>query len=146
MPTQNMEKLQFSLRLNEVMDESPLGIPVKGSGRQMVVAKMFGVGQKAARKWMEGEGFPEMEKCIQIAKKLNVSLEWLLTGRGDKRVLDNSDLVLSQFLALWFQMSKPLQIDILHYSSFLIEKTRVSVGPTVTAEAKVKTGPTKTTH
>lgn len=139
-----MEKIQFARRLNEVMDESPLGIPAKGAGRQIVVAKMFGVGQKAARKWMEGEGFPEMEKCIQIAKKLGVSLEWLLTGRGDKRVMDGSDFNLSRLLGLWFQMSESLQMDVLNYSSFILEKSRVSISQTPSSEADI--GSSKSKH
>ena len=69
------EKMNFSVRLNAALDGSPLGIPPKGDGRQVLVAKLFGVGQKSARKWMEGEGFPELEKCIIIAKKLSVSFE-----------------------------------------------------------------------
>lgn len=73
----------FSKRLNDLCDES--GIPEKGKGRQLAVAKLFGVSQKAARKWLEGEGVPEYERCYTMAVHFNVNYEWLMTGRGLKR-------------------------------------------------------------
>ena len=123
------EKAKFSARLNMALDESPLGIPAKGEGRQVVVAKMFSVGQKAARKWMEGEGFPEMEKCIIIARKLNVSIEWLLTGRGKRHMIDDANAGLTKLLALWFRMSEPLQNEVIDYSAYLIEKSQPAQSP-----------------
>lgn len=74
------EKTAFSQRLNIVADM--LSIPPKGENRQKLLGRMFGVSQEAARKWLAGEGLPQMEKCIEIAKKACVSIEWLLTGRG----------------------------------------------------------------
>lgn len=74
------EKIAFSARLNKVADM--LSIPPKGENRQKLFGKMFGVSQEAARKWFAGEGLPQMQKCIEIAKKSSVSIEWLLTGRG----------------------------------------------------------------
>lgn len=122
-------KADFSRRLNLVLDESPLGIPAKGQGRQTFVAKLFGVGQKAARKWLEGEGYPEMEKSIEIALRLNVALEWLLTGRGDKRMVDQSDHQLAELLNQWFQMPEPLKTELMTYSKFLIEKLKTNPIP-----------------
>lgn len=40
----------------------------------------FNVSQKAARKWLEGEGFPKTERILQIARKLGASENWLLNG------------------------------------------------------------------
>ena len=74
------EKIAFSERLNMVADM--LNIPPKGENRQKLLGKMFGVSQEAARKWLAGEGLPQLQKCIEIAKKSSVSIEWLLTGRG----------------------------------------------------------------
>jgi len=78
------KKAAFSDRLNELCDED--GIPPKGKNRQKLVGERFSVSQKGARKWLEGEGFPDMEKCLEIAEEFNVTVEWLLTGRGPKRV------------------------------------------------------------
>lgn len=74
------EKNEFAERMNKVADM--LGVPPKGANRQQIFGKLFGVSQESARKWLSGESFPQTEKCIEIAKKAKVSIEWLLTGRG----------------------------------------------------------------
>lgn len=72
----------FAVRLNELCDD--MGVPPKGQARQTLVGKLFGVTQKGARRWLEGEGLPETKKCIQIATWGSVNFEWLMTGRGPK--------------------------------------------------------------
>ena len=62
------------------------GVPPKGKGRQVIVGKMFGVSQKGARKWLEGEAIPDTKRIPEIAKKLGVRGEWLLTGMGSMTV------------------------------------------------------------
>lgn len=42
---------------------------------------MFGVSQKGARKWLEAESIPDTKRIPQMAARLGVSAEWLLTGR-----------------------------------------------------------------
>jgi transcriptional regulator with XRE-family HTH domain len=74
------EKLAFAKRLNEACDMA--GIPPKGKGRQQTIAKMFGVTQKGARKWLEGEAIPETKRIPEISRALRVAGEWLLTGTG----------------------------------------------------------------
>ncbi len=79
----DQEREAFSQRLNEICDD--MGVPPKGNGRQLKVAKQFEVNQKGARKWLEGEAMPQMTTMIAIARWAEVSIEWLITGRGDKR-------------------------------------------------------------
>ena len=79
-------KEEFSRRLNKALDLA--GIPPKGRGRQVAVAKMFGVSQKGARKWLEGESIPDTKRLPEIARRLNVRGEWLLTGQGPMRVTE----------------------------------------------------------
>lgn len=76
-------KQAFSDRMNIALDMS--GFPAKGKGRQGSVAKMFGVSQQAARKWLEGESIPDTKRISEIAKKLKVSGEWLITGGGSPK-------------------------------------------------------------
>lgn len=75
----NDERAAFSRRLNQALDAA--GIPPKSKGRQGLVGEMFGVSQKGARKWLEGEAIPSMRRIPQIADTLGISAEWLLTGR-----------------------------------------------------------------
>ena len=75
------EKQAFSDRFNAILDKA--GIPQKGKGRQGIVAKMFGVSDKGARKWIEGESIPQTTKLPSIIEKFKdtgVTAEWLLTG------------------------------------------------------------------
>lgn len=70
----------FARRLNMACDHGNL--PPKGYGRQVTLAKLAGVGQKGARKWLEGEAFPRVWRLEQLAKKLGVRSQWLMTGEG----------------------------------------------------------------
>ena len=84
---QNMQNniyFEFSQRLNQVADL--LKVPPVGKNRQSVMGKMFGVSQEAARKWLSGEGMPQLAKCIEICNKANISIDWLLTGKGQMLV------------------------------------------------------------
>lgn len=74
------EKREFAERMNKVADI--LGIPPKGSNRQELLGRVFGVSQESARKWLSGESIPQIAKCIEIAKRAGVGFEWLMTGRG----------------------------------------------------------------
>lgn len=74
----------FAGRVNTVCDI--LRIPPAGKNRQAELGKLFGVSQKAARKWLVGEGFPDTAICIQMALKAEVSFDWLMTGRGPQFV------------------------------------------------------------
>lgn len=71
----------FSKRLNQALDN--IGYPPKGSGRQVQLAKDFSVSQKGARKWLEGESMPSMTRLSELASRLGVSTEWLMSGRGE---------------------------------------------------------------
>lgn len=80
MVTTQKEREAFAARLNLALDRA--GVPPKGKGRQDAVAERYGVSQKGARKWLEGEACPVMARLTQIARDLKISSEWLLTGRG----------------------------------------------------------------
>lgn len=45
---------------------------------QEELADMLGVSRQAVSKWESGEGYPEVEKLLIIAKELNVSLDSLM--------------------------------------------------------------------
>ncbi|MCX8003685.1 MAG: hypothetical protein N2688_01825 [Burkholderiaceae bacterium] len=71
----------FARRMHEVCDA--LGIP-PGRGRQTALGKRFGVTPKAARKWLEGLGYPDLDLALRIAHEARVSALWLLQGEGPK--------------------------------------------------------------
>lgn len=92
--TESTELVEFARRLNELCDD--MRVPPKGNARQTYVAKLFGVSQKGARKWLEAEGYPKLEMCKTIATWGGVQVEWLLTGRGNKSIYDSTPLNVEQ--------------------------------------------------
>jgi len=78
----NQIRQEFAARMNEVCDA--LEIP-KGHGRQSMLGKRFEVSPKAARKWLMGQGYPEMAMAVRIANEAGVNLAWLLQGTLPKR-------------------------------------------------------------
>lgn len=69
-------KLDFAKRLHKGMDLA--GYPVRGRAR--VLSQEFGISDKGAGKWLNGEAIPETSKIPYLAKFLKVNAEWLLTG------------------------------------------------------------------
>lgn len=67
---------EFAKRLNEAMDNN--AYPPLNQGRQVVAAQVFGVSQAAARKWLIGESMPALTRVEEIARRLGVSINWLL--------------------------------------------------------------------
>ncbi len=47
---------------------------------QEELAELLGVSRQAVSKWELGEGYPEVEKLLILSKKLNISLDSLMTG------------------------------------------------------------------
>lgn len=52
---------------------------------QVECAKLIGVTQPSVWEWANGRTAPSIENSITLAKKLNVCVEWILTGEGPKR-------------------------------------------------------------
>lgn len=118
------QKRDFARRLNDAIDESPFGIPAKGDGRSSAVGKLFGVSQRAAWKWLAGEGYPQLGRAISIAKRLKISVEWLLTGQGDKHVISDSNIELAHLLEIWHKMPETVQDQFLRLGEALIMPTQ----------------------
>lgn len=59
---------------------------------QSALGKAFNVSAPMAWNYMNGEKKPSMNKAIEIASRLNVCTEWLLSGRGPKRPDDALDM------------------------------------------------------
>ncbi|MBP5170412.1 MAG: helix-turn-helix transcriptional regulator [Oscillospiraceae bacterium] len=60
--------------------ENLQAIRKKNQLSQEELAELLGVSRQAVSKWELGEGYPEVEKLLLISKKLNVSLDSLMTG------------------------------------------------------------------
>ena len=52
----------------------------KNQMSQEELAELLGVSRQAVSKWELGDGYPEVEKLLILSKKLNISLDSLMTG------------------------------------------------------------------
>ena len=52
----------------------------KNQMSQEELAELLGVSRQAVSKWELGEGYPEVEKLLVLSKKMNISLDSLMTG------------------------------------------------------------------
>lgn len=73
----------FADRLNESLDA--IGFAARGEGRQTALGNYMGLTQKAARKWLVGEGYPGEDNRNKLARLCKVRYEWLMTGNGERR-------------------------------------------------------------
>lgn len=87
---------EFAARLNEALTDAGWVI---GYGRRIRLAQLVGLSGESCRKWLNGESLPTMEHAIQVALHLGVYVEWLLTGRGPKRLPDPDTLKLVECAA-----------------------------------------------
>ena len=69
----------FADRLDKALDHARTP---KGRARRGAVAKKFGVSTESVRKWLTGDSIPDTKRIPEIAKKLGVNGNWLLTGDG----------------------------------------------------------------
>ncbi len=69
-------------------------IELRGSS-QSAVAKHFAISQSAVNQWIAKDKAPKVARLSELARFLNVDLEWLLNGRGamvaDLRASDGGD-------------------------------------------------------
>jgi phage repressor protein C with HTH and peptisase S24 domain len=80
-PRRDLGRLkEFSSRFNDVLDQ--LNVPQLGDGRQRVVGEMFKVSQVTARNWLDAQSYPGLEQIDNIARRLNVRADWLISGEG----------------------------------------------------------------
>ena len=78
--------MSFAEKLKQVRKEKQLS--------QEELAFMFEVSRQAVSKWELGDGYPEVEKLIILAKKLNVSLDYLLDIEVGKQTSTTSKSIL----------------------------------------------------
>lgn len=72
-------KQSFSIRLREALQEK-----WPGERMQAIWAAKLGVSAPTLSEWLNGIKMPGTEKLIEVCLALNVGVEWLATGKGDK--------------------------------------------------------------
>ena len=102
--------------------------------KQADIARATGKSTAAVTKWLRGENVPKAENLKAIAKLLEVSDEWLLTGKN-LTVLENQDL---QTLSEWDETT-PIEedeIEIPFFQNFSFDCGSGSVGEALKAQSQ----------
>ncbi|WP_158882875.1 helix-turn-helix transcriptional regulator [Rhodanobacter sp. L36] len=58
---------------------------IRNEGSMASIARRCGFSEGAVRSWRDGQSDISRERCVVMAKTLNVSLIWLITGEGSMR-------------------------------------------------------------
>ncbi len=80
-----MEYLNYAKRLKELQSD-------KGIKTQIELSAWMGFSKSIVSAWMRGEKIPSMDTALKIAEMFDVRVEWLLTGKGSKRITDAPQL------------------------------------------------------
>lgn len=96
-PTES-EPSEFWKRL--VQCWSARNLPTTQNG----IARKLTMSQGSVRRWFAGEGFPETETLIEVARLGRVSIDWLLTGKHHPSGVDKD---LDELLDLWEHLDGP---------------------------------------
>ena len=91
-----------------------------GKPTQAEIAKALGVKQAGVSKWKSGENIPRVQYLVETAKQTGVSLEWLITGAGERFAGDKAD-PLAVFLA---SLDEDTRKEVLEFARFRSSKNK----------------------
>lgn len=72
------DKLDFSRRLHQVLDD--MGWPQRGRIAMLKRSLREDLTENSVRKWLRGEGLPEVKRLGELSRITGKSVQWLLTG------------------------------------------------------------------
>ncbi len=112
--TKPHDREAFARRLQQAIDESDLmGVP------QGAVGKEFGVKGASVSYWLGAKKMPDMGHAIIVARRLNVAVEWLLTGRGTMRITEGASRQSLALIGTFERLSPRGKGELLGYASFV---------------------------
>ena len=82
-----MDRSTFRQRFTWACAQAWYDLAIRGN--QTRLANLLGVKSQAISQWLTHDTFPATAHMVLIAEKLNVSLDWLFTGRGNPIPGDN---------------------------------------------------------
>lgn len=80
------DKIAFAKRLNQALDD--IGWPARGRAPKLKGTLRDSISIVAIRKWLLGDGMPEMKRIGELSQITGKSVQWLLTGNdaGDSSI------------------------------------------------------------
>jgi len=80
-----MDYLAFGTRINALRIE-------KGIKTQKRLAEELNVSTSIVSEWIRGEKLPSLDTAITLADFFGCCVEWLITGKGPKRIQDEKNI------------------------------------------------------
>lgn len=111
--TADMEESTFWTRVLEALRDH--GVT---SGQQTYVAKLIKIKQPSVAEWVTGS-IPSMQNARKLSLKLGVNVEWLLTGRGEKRPGRPSDPIAEELWQLWPKLDDAAKKNLIGYAAVM---------------------------
>ena len=108
-----MEYKDFAKNLKELQSE-------KGLKTQIDLARFIGVSKSFVSVLLLGEKLPSMSTALEICKKFDVNLDWLMLNKGDK--LQNK-AIKSSFYQDFDRLSPEQQKQVAQYVAFIASQT-----------------------
>ncbi|HEY3658240.1 MAG TPA: helix-turn-helix transcriptional regulator [Steroidobacteraceae bacterium] len=90
---------------------------------QTVVAKLIGIKQPSVHLWAKGRTMPSMSNVVELATKLHVDANWLLTNAKTKKKPHDIDQAASELMAMWPKLSDITKGRLLGIASQSIQET-----------------------
>lgn len=87
------------------------------AAQQTHVASLVKIKQPSVAEWANGDTLPSMKNARVLAEKLGVNVEWLLTGRGEKRPGRPSDAYAEQLWASWPKLTEDVKQKIIGFAA-----------------------------
>lgn len=125
-----MAENTFYARLMGAFGEKFPGLPTT----QKSVGKQLGIDQSDLSRYKTGDRLPTLERSITLATELEVSVEWLLTGRGPRKPLQTLPPGIEELLDFWDKLPPEAQRDVIGYAK-ITRATTPTTGPERLSEA-----------
>lgn len=115
-PMENLG-LGFSQRLRKAINDAGM------SGMNNIeLGKFFDVTSAQVGNWLKGddERLPRVKKGLEIAEKLQISYEWLMTGNTSKESTGSPEN--DMFFCLFLESSEKVQQEIRSYAAYIMSR------------------------
>jgi DNA-binding XRE family transcriptional regulator len=90
---------------------------------QAYAAKLLGIRQPSVAEWNQPRGAPTIDNAIALGLRLNVSVDWIYTGREPKRPGPPDDPIAQELWDVWGRLEEAHKQQLLGYA-------RLSAHPT----------------
>lgn len=112
--TQPMSHRTVWQRMKEALSEA------RKPSTQVEVAKALDIQQPSISDWNKPGGYPSIENAVAVARMAGCCVEWLLTGRGPKR-LPPTDPEAQQLWTTWAGLTPTAKSRLLAYAAGLLD-------------------------